>query len=228
MARRDVSDCIHLNAVHALEMDTSGGHFWNGPPEVAAYRYSGKAFTSYLTRSATKQSNGRTYNWIRASKWIRNSPVVRLHDPLGGAMRYADGVFTQFLVKDGLSEDMVRTIYTDRSGTVWFGFNGNRASGLTMYKEGGFTTYSTADGLCDPSIHALLQDAAGKLWIGSGRGGLCVFDGTTFTQVQLADGVPFGYVQFIVEDREGAIWNRRRCRIVEDHQWIGRGHDPVN
>ena len=101
---------------------------------------------------------------------------------------------------------MIRTIYTDRSGNVWFGFNGNRASGLTVYREGGFTTYTTEDGLCNPSIHALFEDATGRLWIGSGRGGLCVFDGTVFTAFQSADGVPFTNVQFIVEDREGGIW----------------------
>ena len=196
---------IDPNAVHALEMDTNGD-LWIGTAGGGAYRYSGKAFTSYLTEIGTKQSDGRTYNWIPCIEADQKGHLWFASMTHGGAMRYADGVFTQFLVKDGLSEDMVRTIYTDRSGTVWFGFNGNRASGLTMYKEGAFTTYSTADGLCDPSIHALLMDATGRLWIGSGRGGLCVFDGTTFTEVQLADGVPFGHVQFIVEDRAGAIW----------------------
>lgn len=33
-----------------------------------------------------------------------------------------------------------------------------------------------------------------------------MFDGTAFTEFPLADGVPFTTIQFIVEDREGAIW----------------------
>ncbi len=93
-----------------------------------------------------------------------------------------------------------------RTGILWFMFNGNRALGSILYKEGVSTTYTTEDGLCDPSIHALFEDATGKLWIGSGRGGLCVFDGTTFTAFQLADGVPFTTVQFILEGRERATW----------------------
>ncbi len=33
-----------------------------------------------------------------------------------------------------------------------------------------------------------------------------MFDGTAFTAFQLADGVPFTNVQFILEDRDGGIW----------------------
>jgi len=33
-----------------------------------------------------------------------------------------------------------------------------------------------------------------------------VLDGSAFTAFQLADGVQFTDVQFILEDREGAIW----------------------
>ncbi|MBP6313811.1 MAG: hypothetical protein KA408_16175 [Flavobacteriales bacterium] len=47
-------------------------------------------------------------------------------------------------------------------------------------------------------IHALFEDTTGKLFIGSGRGGTCVFDGSAFNEFQLADGVPFTNIQFIV------------------------------
>ncbi|MEZ4806274.1 MAG: two-component regulator propeller domain-containing protein [Flavobacteriales bacterium] len=201
----EVYPVMDPNAVHALAEDKKGD-LWIGTAGGGAYRYDRKAFTPYLTDIGTKQTDGRTYNWIPSIEVDAEGQLWFASMSHGGAMRFTEGTFTQFLPKDGLSDDMIRTIYTDRSGNVWFGFNGNRASGLTVYREGTFTTHTAEDGLCDPSIHALFEDSSGKLWIGSGRGSLCVFDGSTFTEFYVANGVPFPAIRFILEDREGAIW----------------------
>ncbi|MBK9679806.1 MAG: hypothetical protein IPO69_13215 [Saprospiraceae bacterium] len=71
--------------------------------------------------------------------------------------------FTQYLIKDGLCEDQIRTIYCDKSGKIWFGFNGNRNSGLTVYDGSSFKTYFIEDGLCNKRIRAIHEDKNGFL-----------------------------------------------------------------
>jgi ligand-binding sensor domain-containing protein len=108
--------------------------------------------------------------------------------------------------KDGLSDDMIRAIYTDDSGKVWFGFNGNRNSGLTSYAGEDFTTYSLKDGLCNQSILAISEDKEGNLWLGSGRRGICVFDGSTFSDFTSKDGASFDVIHFILNDQKDNTW----------------------
>ncbi len=50
----------------------------------------------------------------------------------GGVNRFDGEEFKQYSIKDGLSDSQVRTIYCDKSGKIWIGFNGNRNSGLTV------------------------------------------------------------------------------------------------
>lgn len=54
----------------------------------------------------------------------------------GGGVFFFDGnIFTNYTKKDGLSDNQVRTIFCDKLGKIWFGFNGNRSSGPFMMEE---------------------------------------------------------------------------------------------
>jgi ligand-binding sensor domain-containing protein len=107
--------------------------------------------------------------------------------------------------EDGLSDDMVRTIYNDKSGKIWIGFNGNRASGLTVYDGNAFKTYSLEDGLCSNFIRAIYEDKNGNLWLGSHFGNLCIFDGQKFSEFNYNEQT-FSGVMFILGDTEENIW----------------------
>lgn len=123
----------------------------------------------------------------------------------GGVSFYNGKNFTQFMPEDGLSDDMVRTIYNDKSGKIWFGFNGNRKSGLTVYDGKSFKTYSESDGLCNKRIRAIFEDKDGKIWLGSALGNLCVFDGQHFTEFS-SNGKTYANILFILGDSEDNVW----------------------
>jgi ligand-binding sensor domain-containing protein len=123
-----------------------------------------------------------------------------------GGLNYFDGnEFTQFDTKDGLSDSQIRTIYCDRSGNIWIGFNGNRNSGLTVYNGNSFKTYSEIDGLCNKRIRAIYEDKSGNLWIGAQFGNLCIFDGQKFSEFNY-NRQSFSDLFFILEDLEENIW----------------------
>lgn len=56
------------------------------------------------------------------------------------------------------------------------------------------------------NVQCALQDKAGNLWFGTTENGLHKYDGKSFTQFLVADGLPSNNVYCLLEDREGKIW----------------------
>ena len=78
-------------------------------------------------------------------------------------------MFKHLEVKDGLSNNMVNTIYKDSRGYMWFG----TASGLNRYDGNRITTYQSYDEngpFSDNYIKDIQEDRDGNLWIGSNTG----------------------------------------------------------
>ncbi|WP_452602385.1 two-component regulator propeller domain-containing protein [Pontimicrobium sp. MEBiC06410] len=98
----------------------------------------------------------------------------------GGLNQFYDKKFVQFLTKDRLSDNQVRTIYCDKSGNIWIEFNGNRKSSLPVYNGKILKTYTEANRLCNKRIRAIYEDKNGKIWLGSTFGKLMYFRWTKF------------------------------------------------
>lgn len=56
-----------------------------------------------------------------------------------------------------------------------------------------FHRYSIAQGLVSNGINAMVQDSGGYLWIGTGEG-VSIFDGFTFRNLTIADGLPMNSI----------------------------------
>ena len=139
-----------------------------------------------------------------------------------GVYRYDGKLFTQFTVKDGLSNNSVQSILEDKSGNIWFGtdaglcrYDGKIISTIpiALANSGSFlpTTGSNSNPSAKNSILCMLQDRSGKLWFGTSNGVYC-YNGTTFTRFLDNDGVlnksglHLKMTQYILEDKEGNIW----------------------
>src|SRR5579883_539084 len=70
-----------------------------------------------------------------------------------------------------------------------------------------YHSYSMRDGLVSDYITCLYQDSRQYLWVGTTEG-LSVFDGLTFRNFTPADGIPFPYIDAMLEDRRspGIMW----------------------
>lgn len=192
------------NAAHSLATDKNN-NLWIGTAGGGAYKYDGINFKSYLTEIGKKQEDSLYHNWIPFIRKDNKGNLWFASMTHGGVSQFDGKEFTQFLIKDGLSEDQVRTIYCDKTGKILFGFNGNRNSGLTVYDGNSFKTYSVEDGLCNKRIRAIYEDKKGNLWLGAGMGNLCIFDGQKFFEFNY-NGKAFSDVLFILGDLEYNIW----------------------
>jgi ligand-binding sensor domain-containing protein len=138
-----------------------------------------------------------------------------------GVYKYDGKLFTQFTLKDGLSNNCVRSMMEDKAGNIWFGttdgicrYDGKKISSIpipisirpVITDNSYYTKWSTKN-----SIWSMLQDKSGKIWFGTGDG-VYYYDGLNFTRFLMNDGVinksslHLKVVADILEDAYGIIW----------------------
>jgi len=69
-----------------------------------------------------------------------------------------------------------------------------------------FEYYNVEEGLSQSRVSSIIQDNRGYLWVGTSGGGVCKFDGSTFTKFSEKDGISGDIVTDLSEDKEGNIW----------------------
>ena len=197
---------VNPNQVTAMVQDNNGD-FWIGTNGGGAYRYDGENFTPYLTNIGSKYEDGLQHNIIQSIIKDDDGNIWFTSMSHGGISRYDGSKFTQFMPKDGLSDDFYRSSFQDSKGILWFGSNGNRNGGLDRYDGKSFTHfYKKEDGLSNNNFRSIFEDQLGQLWVGSGVDTLSIFDGKHFKAFRTKEGQTFTKSIFIVGDTLGNIW----------------------
>lgn len=118
-----------------------------------------------------------------------------------GVFRFSDGTFTAFRTRDGLANNQIRAIFSDRQGVLWVG----TTDGLSRYQDGKFTNFGTTNGLPNSRITSFCEDADGVLWIGT-RGGLSRYQNGQFFNISGTEGLPNNYIYNVIDDGRGNFW----------------------
>lgn len=197
---------INPNEVQSILQDRNG-MLWIGTNGAGAYSYDGHDFEHYLYEVGKKQTDSQYHNIVNSIAEDMDGNIWFASMTHGGASLYDGATFTHYNTQDGLTDDMLRVCYTDDSGKVWFGFNGNRKSGISYYNGKTFKSLYQKDGLCSKRIRAIYQDLTGRIWLG-GMQGLCTYNTTKheFKTIKTTDGLPFKSIVFITGDKQGNIW----------------------
>ena len=174
--------------VISMDFIDSKGNLWFGTDNDGAYKYDGNTFfhftkedglTSNSITSIQEDRNGHI--WFGCSKTMNSNNKAE-----GGVCSYDGNTFTDSQDLEGLHDNNIHTLYTDRSDNLWIG-----ATGTGVYKYDGktFTLYAepkNADYRDASNIHGLqsmLEDSKGRLWMGF-SGGLFRLEGETIINVQ--------------------------------------------
>lgn len=118
--------------------------------------------------------------------------------------------FTSLTVKDGLLSNSIFGILKDSHGLMWFA----TTDGLNKYDGTNFTVYRNipddSTSLRANEVLALHEDKAGNLWIGTGGGGMSLynrqkntFEHFTFHNTGLT---PNAVIKSIWSDHRGKLW----------------------
>ncbi len=191
-----VSRYMH-NSINAIKED-SNGNFWFGTYGDGVYKYDGYHFYRIdLNQELFKETILDIYDDHGKNIWFAtlNNGVVQYNT--------SAKTFSWLREKEGLSNNHVRSIIQDNSGSFWFGTSGG---GVCNYFGKKFTTYDKSSGLGGNFIYSIYRDASQKLWIGNSQKGVSTFDETGFTNYDAINGFADVKVKAICEDNNGIIY----------------------
>ncbi len=183
------------------------------------------------------QSNGLTTDLILALYEDHDGSILIGTDYEGGTFRLADEVFTRVWSQEqALMDRVVRVIYRDREGNLWFGaspglvlWNKNEHwldgsvirciledhegvlwvgtnEGLFCRKNGRFINWTAEENKLHDSVISLYEDAEQNLWIGTGNSGLSRYKNGRLTSYTTKEGMMSDEIFAILEDDHGWLW----------------------
>ncbi len=130
-------------------------------------------------------------------------------------------VFTR---SDGLSGDVILSLFEDREGNVWVSTTG----GLDRFRELPVSTVSVKQGLSSDATQSVLASADGSIWFGA-HAGLTRWKDGQATIFGAATGLPDGAPESLFQDDGGRIWvsTRHALAYFQDGRFVatsaGRG-----
>lgn len=122
---------------------------------------------------------------------------------LNGKIRHS---IRNYHIKDGLSSNVVLSLFEDKDGNIWFGTAYGGVCKLDK-QSGSMKCYSRGDGLAGDVVYAINQDNKGQLWFGT-KEGASRFDPETgaFRNYTTSDGLGGNNVYRIFKDSKGNVW----------------------
>lgn len=185
------------NAITSIKKD-SKGNIWIGTYGDGAYCYDGKKFFRIdYHHELYKQTILDIYIDSKENIWFAtlNNGVISYQPSTSSFIKLSEN--------EGLSNNHVRVIRQDNTGSYWFGTSGG---GVSNYLGKQFTTYDKSSGLGGSFIYSIFRDSQKRLWIGNSQKGLSVYQNGTFRNYHSGNGFEDVKVKALIEDNNGKLY----------------------
>ncbi len=209
-------DGLPSNAVPSFAEDKDG-NLWVGTQNGVG-KFNGKTFIRVGSADGLPTPNGPS---PLSSAGVKADKEGNIWVSVGRKVfRYNGKSFEEFklpIVKEKITSYAilagdVSLAMEDKAGNLWFSTDGDGA-----YKFDGksFTHFTTKDGLSSNNVTSIIEDKQGNIWFAcmqsyqprmTGDGGVCRYDGKTFTSFPKIKGLSENDIYTIYEIRAGDIW----------------------
>jgi ligand-binding sensor domain-containing protein/serine phosphatase RsbU (regulator of sigma subunit) len=124
-----------------------------------------------------------------------------------GVSKFSGEAFVSYSKKDSLPGEYITAIFQDSKQNVWIGING---FGVVKLKNGKFTNYAlnpkdNKNSLSDNLVRTVCEDKNGNILFGT-QEGLSIFDGNSFHNYTVKNGLPNDNIYSLIKDRSDVIW----------------------
>jgi len=162
----------------------------------------GDRVESYPIRSATNANGLLSDRDVDANRLLRDRDGgLWIGTVERGLIHVHHGRTDVFRKSDGLSGDVILSIFEDREGNVWVATTG----GLDRFRELPVATISVKQGLCSDATQSVLAATDGSVWVGSHEG-VTRFENGQATIFNMANGRPNDQPGSLFQDNNGRIW----------------------
>jgi ligand-binding sensor domain-containing protein len=198
-------DGFNNNTVYAINEDKNG-NMWFGTDQ-GVYKYDGKTFRNYNQKDGLNHIDISRKSILvdkSGTIWVGTHGGVYQYDP--SADMKGGQCFSLFPLLPPIN---VAGIMEDKNGNIWFA---SSDKGVFRYdarmldgQEKTIVNFNEKQSLSENYAGGIAQDPLGNMWF-TMKGGICKFDGKTFTEYTPKDGL--GGTEFwgIIIEQSGIIW----------------------
>ncbi|MBX2828005.1 MAG: T9SS type A sorting domain-containing protein [Flavobacteriaceae bacterium] len=190
-----VADGLVSNTIWETFQDSQGDLWFTG---FGISRFDGTTFTNYTTIDGEIFFSETMVEDNEGNFWFASSL---------GLLKFDGTDWEVFTSADGYSTDRPGALLYDSNGNLWVGSYLN-GTGIDRFDGTTVTNYSFGDGINNVDVrysNAMAEGSDGTIYIGTNFG-VAVFDGTDWTSIALAEGLPQENVRSVIEDTEGNLW----------------------
>ncbi len=204
-----VEDGLPENSVSSI-VRTSDGYLWIASQTLV--RFDGKSFVHFGPNEFPSMPNSPI-----VTLFVDRDDGVWAGTYGGGVWRIKNDSLLVITEQEGLSNNIVRAIAQDSSGTMWFGTN----SGVDSY-GGTIPVRRRTEISAAPlsNIWALFVDARNNVWVGTYGSGVVRYDGTSSKTFTVANGLSSNMIMSLNQSADGTIWvgtdGGGLCSIVKE------------
>ncbi|MEM8679903.1 MAG: two-component regulator propeller domain-containing protein [Planctomycetota bacterium] len=216
--RYDGQSLTYFTTADGLAADTvtsfaedAEGHLWAGT-HGGISRFNGKNFEAWGRDKRLPQGGGLVFADRKGNLWASMDFAVFRYDGRESFTRFSLPIDRDAITSYGILPGHASLDLIDQHGNLWFGTDGY---GAFRFDGEQFQRFSQADGLCSNNVTGIVEDGQGNLWFScmqsfkpqqTGDGGVCRWDGQTFTTFPQVDGLSENDIYTIYMDREGMVW----------------------
>ncbi len=181
---------------------TDGGRLLIGMDHAGLKQFDGDKVETYPVRNAINPKSLLPDRDVDSNKLLRDRDGgLWIGTHRRGLIHIHHGQTDVFTQADGLSADIICSLFEDREGNVWVGTN----RGLDRFRKLPVTTISAKQGLSSAYINSVLATTDGSIWVAT-HDGLTRWKSGQSTIFRKSSGLPDDLVQSLYQDDRGRIW----------------------